>query len=169
MSVSTVAALPPATALFHEEQYFDWRVYAIIAAVEALTAMGFLHRNAWSRELIAGVAIGTLLLLSLAVVVLRMTTEVTPTEVRVWFGWIPIYRREIPAAGIKRVEPISFRPIADYGFWGVRAGRDGERVLIARGGRGVRIELVDGSTFVIGSQRTEELALAIQSAIRPVG
>lgn len=169
MSVSTVAALPPATALFREEQFFDWRVYAMIAVVEGLTAMGLLHQEVWSRELLTGVVIGMLLLLWLAAVVLRMTTEVTPTDVCVWFGWVPIYRRIIPVVDIRRVEPASFRPIADYGFWGVRSGRDGERAMIARGGRGVRLELADGSLLVIGSQRTEELALAIQAAMRPVG
>ena len=127
--------------------------------------MGLLYGSAWLRELVAGVAIGTLVLLWLAAVVLRMTTEVTPTEVRVWFGWVPIYRREIPIAGIRRVEPTKFRPIADYGFWGVRANRDGQRALITRGDKGARIELVDGSTVLIGSQHSEEQAMAIQAAM----
>jgi hypothetical protein len=96
-----------------------------------------------------------------------MTTEVTPTDVRVWFGWVPIYRRVVPLHEIRRIEPTTFRPIADYGFWGVRASRDGERALIARGNRGVRLELTDGSLLVIGSQRADELAQAIQSALRP--
>jgi hypothetical protein len=167
MSVSSVATLQPATALFREEQYFDWRVYALIAAVEALTALGFLHGRTWSYELVLGIAVGTGLLLCLAVFLLHMTTEVTPTDVRVWFARVPIYRRVVPVQGIRRVEPTTFRPIADYGFWGIRSGRDGERALIARGNRGVRLELADGSLLVIGSQRSEDLALAIQNALRP--
>ncbi len=167
MSVSSVATLQPATALFREEQYFDWRVYALIASVEALTALGFLQRGAWSHELLLGLAVGTGLLLGLAVFLLHMTTEVTPTDVRVWFAWVPVYRRVVPLQDIRRVEHATFRPIADYGFWGIRSGRDGERALIARGNRGVRLELADGSLLLIGSQRPEELAQAIQSALRP--
>jgi hypothetical protein len=167
MSVSSVATLQPATALFREEQYFDWRVYALIASVEALTVLGLLHRNAWSMDLLLGLIIGTGLLLFLAVFLLRMTTEVTPSDVRVWFGWGPIYRRIVALDGIKRVEPATFRPIGDYGFWGIRSGRDGERALIARGNRGVRLELADGSLLVIGSQRPEELARAITTALQP--
>jgi hypothetical protein len=167
MSVSSVATLRPATALFREEQYFDWRVYAMIASVEGFTGMGFLHQSTWSRELLLGLVIGTGLLLFLAVFVLRMTTEVTPTDVRVWFGWVPFYRRVVPLGDIRRIEPAAFRPIADYGFWGVRSGRDGERALIARGNRGVRLELADGSLLVIGSQRAEELAQALQSNMTP--
>ena len=167
MSVSSVATLQPATALFREEQYFDWRVYALIASVEALTALGILRVSVWSHELLLGIAAGSGLLLILAIFLLHMTTEVTPTDIRVWFAWVPVYRRIVPLHEVRRVEPASFRPVSDYGFWGIRTGRDGERALIARGNRGVRLELTDGSLLVIGSQRPEELALAIQSALRP--
>jgi hypothetical protein len=167
MSVSSVATLQPATALFREEQYFDWRVYALIASVEFLTAAGVLHQNNWSRDLLLGLLIGASFLWCLALFVLRMTTEVTPTDARVWFGWVPLYRRDVPLGEIRRVEPVTFRPLTDYGFWGVRTGRDGERALIARGSRGVRIELADGSLLVIGSQRPEELTLAIRNAMSP--
>ncbi len=47
------------------------------------------------------------------------------------------------------------------------AGRDGERALIARGNRGVRLELIDGSKLLIGSQRPEALAMALERALRP--
>lgn len=168
MSVSSVATLQPATALFHEEQYFDWRIYAMIASAESLTAIVLLHdAAAWSTDLLLGLVIGIGLLLFVALLVLRMTTEVTPGDVRVWFGWVPIYRRVVPIGEVRRVAPVSFRPIADYGFWGVRSGRDGDRALIARGNRGVRLELADGSILVIGSQRPDELAQAIESAMTP--
>ena len=123
------------------------------------------------RPLVAGlglgIAVGFGLPLLLVVGVLRMTTEVTPTDVRVWFGWVPTYRRVVPIAAIRRVEVVSYRPIPDYGGWGIRPGRDGERVLNARGNRGVRLDLTDGSRLLIGSQRPEELALAIEGALRP--
>ena len=60
-----------------------------------------------------------------------------------------------------------YRPVLDYGGWGIRRGRDGERVLNARGDRGVRLHHFDGSKILIGSQRAEELALAVEGALRP--
>ena len=167
MSVSSVATLQPATALFREEQYFDWRVYALMASVGLLVAAGLLHRNAWSTEFLLGLVVGLGLFGSFMLFLLHMTTEVTPSAVRVWFGWVPVYRRVVPLTEVRRVGLATFRPIADYGFWGARSGRDGERALIARGNRGVRLELADGSFLVIGSQRPEELAQAIESALRP--
>ena len=37
---------------------------------------------------------------------LRMITEVTPTDLRVWFGWIPIYRRTVAVTDIRRIEVV---------------------------------------------------------------
>ncbi len=165
--MSSVVTLQPATAIFHEEQYFDWRVYALIALAEVLTGLGLLHRNAWSIELLMGLIVGIGLVMFLVLFLLHMTTEVTPTDARVWFGWVPVYRRVIPLGDVRRVEIVTFRPIADYGIWGIRSGRDGERALIARGNRGVRLELADGSFLLIGSQRPEELATTLENALRP--
>jgi hypothetical protein len=164
--VSSVATLQPATAVFREEQYFDWRVYAVIASVEIVTGLGLLHQNAWSLEVLLGLVVGIGLGMFLVLFVLHMTTEVTPTVVRVWFGWVPVYRRVLPTSELCRVEIVTFHPFADYA-WGIRSGRDGERALIARGNRGVRIELTGGSFLVIGSQRPEELAIALENALRP--
>ena len=113
------------------------------------------------------VAVGFSLPVVLLVGVLRMTTLVTPTDVRVWFGFLPSYRREIATSSISRVEVVQYRPILDCKGWGVRTGLDGERVYNARGNRGVRLHLVDGSKILIGSQRPEELALAVEGVRRP--
>jgi hypothetical protein len=174
VSLSAVAIQPP-SAIFREEQRFGWWTYALLAL---MMAMAWALVDGWGpvglpivgghglRNLV-GVATGFTLPLVMIVGVLRMTTLVTPTDVRVWFGFIPTYRREIPLSGISRVEVVQYRPIADTKGWGVRTGRDGERVLNARGNRGVRLHLVDGSKILIGSQRPEELALAVEGALRP--
>jgi hypothetical protein len=162
-----VVTLQPATAVFREEQYFDWRVYALLALVEVLTGLGLLHGRAWSPEFVLGLVVGIGLVMVVILVLLYMTTEVSPTDVRVWFGWVPTYRRIVPIGSVRRVEVVTFRPIADYGFWGIRSGGDGERALIARGNRGVRLELADGSRLLIGSQRPEALASALENALHP--
>ena len=35
---------------------------------------------------------------------LYMTTEVTPTDVRIWFGWVPAYRRVVPMSALRRMK-----------------------------------------------------------------
>jgi hypothetical protein len=171
----TAVAIQPPSAIYREEQRFGWWTYALLALMMALAwamvegqgpvAPFGVARHGLKHQM--GVAVGFSLPLALVVGVLRMTTLVTPTEVRVWFGFIPTYRREIPLASIARVEAVVYRPIVDCKGWGIRIGRDGERVLNARGNRGVRLYLVDGSKVLIGSQRADELALALEGALRP--
>jgi hypothetical protein len=169
----TVAAIQPPSAIYREEQRFAWWAYAPpviimlvgLAIMEGRGPAGFQfvgHR----KEFVLGVGAGLVLPLTIVVGLLRMTTLVIPSDVRVWFGFIPTFRRSIPIGTIKRVEVVQYRPLADCGGWGIRSGRDGERVLNARGDRGVRLHLIDGSRVLIGSQRPEELALAVEGALR---
>jgi hypothetical protein len=141
-------------------------VYCLFALVEALTGLVLVRGHGWSREIVLGLVIGLVLLLFVMIFLLHMTTEVTPTHVRVWFGWAPTYRRIVPIGTIRSIDVVTYRPIADYGFWGIRTGRDGERALIARGNRGVRLELGDGTRLLIGSQRPEVLASAMDRMLR---
>ena len=173
-----VASFQPAAVVYREEQTFDWWVYALVALTQAGLVAAFVwvyqsghlpSPGGTFRDLALGLfaTSGVCVPLLLVVGLLRMTTEVTPTDVRVWFGWVPTYRRIVPIVDVHRVEVVTFRPIADYGFWGIRAGRDGTRALIARGNRGVRLELADGSVLLIGSQRPETLAQALEGALQP--
>src|SRR5262249_58159993 len=84
-------------------------------------------------------------------------------------GWARPSRRSVALGAIQRIEVVSYRPLRDYGGWGIRTGRDGERVLNARGNRGVLLDLGDGTPLLIGSQRPEALAIAIQRPLRPGG
>ena len=173
-----VASLNPLAVVYREEQNFEWWTYLLVALVEALagSTLAWISQSGFNPVTSGGlrglafsmIAIGAIALPMLVVVgFLRMTTEVTPTDLRVWFGWIPTYRKFVAIGMIQKIEVVSYRPILDHGGWGIRSGRDGERVLNARGNRGVRLELIDGTRLLIGSQRPEALALAIEGALRP--
>ena len=170
-----VAAIQPPSALFREEQRFGWWIYSLLALMMAMAWALFERRGPigqqaaalHGQQVLLGIAAGLVLPVVILVGVLRMTTLVTPTDVRVWFGLIPTYRRAIPIGSIGRVEVVQYRPILDCGGWGIRNGPDNERVFNARGNRGVRLHLIDGSKILIGSQRPEELALAVEGSLRP--
>ncbi len=176
----SVAAIRPPAAIYREEQFFAWWRYVLLAVMVCIgwfsiawnhpgqAAAGVVVRGP-VLELPLSLIVGLVLPPALVVGVLKMSTEVTPVQCRVWYGFIPTYRRAIPLDEIKRIEVVSYRPFRDHYFWGVRTTRDGERVLTARGDRGVRLHLSDGSRVLIGSQRAEELAAALETAVRPVG
>lgn len=173
-----LVAFQPAVVVYREEQNFDWRVYALLASAEVLVWLGLVwwHQNPvpgvgpeqlGRGEATVGFLIGLILPAIVVIGLLRMTTEVGPTDIRVWFGWIPTYRRIVPLGTIQRIEVVSYRPLADYGGWGIRLGSDGVRVLSARGNRGVRLDLANGTKLLIGSQQPEDLARALERAMRP--
>lgn len=175
--MSSVATMQPASAIFHEEQYFDWKVYALLGLLEAAAGAALLwwtHRadlsvlqtRAWTPEFLLGLTAGLGLPFLLIVSILHMTTEATADLLTVWYGWFPIYRRSVAISSMKSCEVVDYRPIRDHGGWGVRACRSGERALTARGSRGVRLTMINGQKLLIGSQRPEELAMVLTRSIR---
>jgi hypothetical protein len=91
---------------------------------------------------------------------LTLTTEVRDGKVKASFG--PFARREFDVRDIENAEAITYRPLRDYGGWGIRRGRKGWAFNVS-GNRGVLLHLRDGKTLMIGSQRSEELAAAIDA------
>jgi hypothetical protein len=123
-----------APALFEETQNFSPWLYALVAFVLAVLA---------------------------AAVTARQTTRVTPQAVEVRFG--VLYRTSIPLADVAQAEAVAYRPIREYGGWGIR-GFGRRRALNMRGDRGVLLHRKDGSTILIGSQKPRELLAALGQA-----
>ena len=91
------------------------------------------------------------------------------TEVRIdgiYIRYIPFHRsfRRIGFEQMRRHEVRTYRPLAEYGGWGIRYGFKGKgRAYNVSGNRGVQIELSNGKRLLIGSQRPEDLVRAIQA------
>jgi hypothetical protein len=101
------------------------------------------------------------LLALLSVLALRQDTRVGAHGVTVRFGFL--YRTSIPMSDIRLAEAVQYRPVRDYGGWGIR-GLGRRRALNMRGDRGVLLTRQDGSTLLIGSQRPRELLTALAQA-----
>lgn len=143
---------------FTEKQAFALGVYFLLGGIVAFSEF-FL----WAAR---GQGQTTMLLLSLVWLLpvmnlLCLRTRVTQTELVVTFGALfPLYRRCIRRADIASIQVVTYRPLPDYGGWGIRCmGRN--VALNARGNQGVCLSLHDGRTVLIGSQRAEALAEAL--------
>jgi hypothetical protein len=92
----------------------------------------------------------------------RLTTEVRDDGVYICF--FPFHRtwRRIAFTEMKQCEVRTYRPVREYGGWGIRYGGKGKAYNVS-GDRGVQIELLNGKRLLIGSQRAEELWRAIQA------
>jgi hypothetical protein len=86
----------------------------------------------------------------------RLVTQVSARGLRLRFP--PFVDREIPFAEIRRVQARTYRPLREYGGWGIRWGGKGRMAYNVSGNRGVEVQLVDGRAVMVGSRRPEELA-----------
>lgn len=151
---------------FREEQRFarSW-VYAILLAALLLPVALQLPQLAGRPDvpaLLLAIVVPALLLLWFSR--LCLVTEVRDDGLVVQFRWLWRPRR-FRWGSIRRAEPRTYRPIREYGGWGIRFGPRG-RAYNVSGDRGVQLELADGSRVLIGSRRADELAAAIAEARR---
>ena len=65
---------------------------------------------------------------------------------------------------IQKVDYLTYRPIRDYGGWGIRYGRTGKAYNVS-GNKGVLLTLRDGKSVLIGSQNHEALCSAINESL----
>ena len=109
---------------------------------------------------------GLLWLMSVA----RLVTEVRDDGIHIRF--YPLHRdfHGFLWQEIESFEACTYRPVLDYGGWGIRYGSGGKAYNVS-GNRGLRLALGGGRPrqVLIGSQRPEELAMAVDSAKAAAG
>jgi len=66
---------------------------------------------------------------------------------------------------IEKFEALQYRPIGDYGGWGIRYGFKGKAYNIS-GNKGVKIYLKNGKNILFGSQKYKELEKALKQVRR---
>ena len=96
---------------------------------------------------------------------LKIKLLVEVREDGVHINFVPLVRRTVLFGNIVSCEVRAYRPMREYGGWGVKYGRAGKAYNVS-GNRGVQLKLTSGKGLLIGSQRPEELAQAIQAGMR---
>ena len=89
-----------------------------------------------------------------------LSTEVRNDGVYVRFNTLHINWVVFEFNDIEKAEALTYRPIMEYGGWGIRFGKNGKAYNVS-GNKGVLLTLSKGKTILIGSQKHEELSLAI--------
>ena len=92
----------------------------------------------------------------------RLVTEVRDDGIYICFFPFHWTFHRIAFTEVSQYKVRTYRPIREYGGWGIRYGCKGKAYNVS-GDRGVQIELLNGKRLLIGSQRAEELWRAIQA------
>jgi hypothetical protein len=167
-----------AQALFSEVQMFRhhwaWAPILIGCVAVAVGALGFTSISGVSERnpddgwgaffafaalilgLIAFVGTGALLVFA------RLTTEVREGELTVQFFPFHLSPIRFQPRDLADFEPVTYRPLRDYGGWGLRWGQAGKAYTV-KGTRGVMLHLLDGKKLLIGSQHPDQLAAALNT------
>lgn len=95
-----------------------------------------------------------------------MRVRVDTDEVRI--SYTPLFTRRIAIREILNCAACGYRPLWDYGGWGIRWSSGKGWVYSVSGNKGVSLELAGGRRLVIGSREPEPLAAAIQSVMSAV-
>lgn len=165
--------------LFHEIQRFRQPWLMVLLGVMVLTTVGVFGYGMF-RQLVLGHPWGDrpmsdlgLMLVGSASILLvsgigyllyaaRLITDVCPDAL--YLRFFPLSQRRIPWSDIASCQARSYRPIREYGGWGIRFGRGGMAYNVS-GNMGVQLELRRGKALLVGSQRAERLASVIRGML----
>ncbi len=159
------------TILFSETQRFTqvW-IWAITLSAAVLTWAIFLRELYFAPEPSTSATEAAIFLLVLLVVgvgipafvySLRLEVELNEEELAIRFR--PFVRRRIPLSRIREFHARPYRPIREYGGWGLRYGPSGKAYNV-KGDRGVQLLLEGREKLLVGSQRPEEFEGALARA-----
>jgi hypothetical protein len=95
----------------------------------------------------------------------ELTTEVRPAGL--FLKYSPFHRtfQQIPLDGLRSCRARKYRPLWEYGGWGIRVGV-AKKAYNVSGSHGVELVYEAGNTLLVGSKKADQLATAIDS-IRP--
>ena len=162
-----------AFCFYREVQHFrqPW-LWLLITGVFGVTVWGFVQQIVLGRPFGQNPTSDTVMMVialvfGIALPVLFLVGNLT-VEVRgdgLYYRFFPFHWsfRRISAETLAKYEVQIYRPIRDYGGWGIRYGRGGKAYNVS-GNRGVMLELSEGHRLLIGSQKPEDLANAISLA-----
>jgi len=77
---------------------------------------------------------------------------------RIAFRFFPFHLKfqQIGWDKVEKFEVITYKPIRDYGGWGIKFGKKGKAYNVA-GDKGLQLQLKSGKNILIGTQKTAEL------------
>jgi len=95
--------------------------------------------------------------------VLKLETEVRPDGLYIRFFPFHIRFKRFGAEDLSEYYARQYKPLREYGGWGIRCSLRKGRAYNVSGNKGVQLVFKSGKQLLIGSQRAEELEEAIRS------
>ena len=146
-------------SLHTERQSAGWWVHVVVLVAVASSIAAVVAPEGASLWWIAVPIVLALVIYGLFT---PMTVQVSADAMEVRFGHFGWPRWVFPISEIRGARSVQFRPLRDFGGWGMRRGRDAY-CLNERGDRGVRFAFF-GRDYVVGSDDPQQLLSALRTA-----
>jgi hypothetical protein len=152
-------------ALFTEKQRFNqWWIWVLLLIVNGMMIFGFVQQVMLKKPLgdhptsDGGIIFGTLMCILLLTffITFRLETKIYKGGIAVRFFPLQLKTRYFAFEDIASMEIRQYRPIMEYGGWGIR-GFGSNRALNVSGKIGLQLIFKNGQKLLIGTQRGEEL------------
>jgi len=162
--------------IFREEQKFSPYLTAPIVIATALTVgiSGFSMRQLVHEQgvtnpipIILLIATGVLVPIAVALlfITLKLETEVRTDGFYVRFFPVHLSYKKFPPQDIIQHYQRQYRPILEYGGWGIRYSFKAGKAYNVSGNQGVQLILKNNKRLLIGSKKPDQLAEAVQSLL----
>ncbi|MBN1505496.1 MAG: hypothetical protein JW955_01550 [Sedimentisphaerales bacterium] len=166
---------PQSEAIYREVQRWSLTSRCLLMALCLLGVAGgvvsavvILTRDTWQWASLPVVAFCGILIpmgVGLLIWVARLETEVRQDGL--YIRYVPFHRRfrRFALQDLSEYHVRTYRPLVEYGGWGIRYGWKG-RAYNVSGNRGVQLIFKDRRRLLVGSSRPSELEAAIRSIVR---
>lgn len=123
-----------------------------------------------SREILPIILLtffGVLLPIAIAILflMLKLETEVRSDALYVRLFPVHVRYKRFTAEDLAECYARQYKPVLEYGGWGIRFDFKGGKAYNVSGKEGVQLVLRNGKRLLIGTQRPDELAEAISSVM----
>jgi hypothetical protein len=163
--------------IFQEEQKFGswlrWLVYLCMGVSIVITAFALIkvsgeeNPRQTSDVVLAGiVGIGVPIVIVALFLLLKLQTEVHSDGIYVRFFPLHIHFKRFRPEDVSECYARRYRPIWEYGGWGIRYSLRNGKAYNVSGNMGVQLVFKNGKKLLIGSQKSEQLEAAICEIMR---
>jgi hypothetical protein len=151
---------------FREVQRFrQWWLWAIIGLAVLIPAGILVYQLTGNSSVRyeppgnAGGFIGITLIVLVILLFLSIRLETIVDNAGITYRFFPVHlkQRHIPWPEVAAAYVRKYRPIGEYGGWGIRYGFGSGTALNISGNRGLQIVFKDGKKMLFGTRKPEEL------------
>ena len=164
--------------IFREVQAFSstlrWLLVALMAVSVVIFSIGLWETitepettNTFVPSLLSIIAMAIPIAVTILFFILKLETEVRTDGLYVRFYPMHLRFRKFTREDLAEHYYRTYKPILEYGGWGIRCSFTGKgKAYNVSGNKGVQLVLTNGKKLLIGSQKSDELAAAIDKMLK---